>query len=434
MVNNKKFGLALSGGGYRATTYHIGTFRKLKELKLLDKIDMLSSNSGGSITGATYALHYDNYHKFESIILSGIKRNVILYVLTSIRFLLSTIIVLGMFISGIILLFKFYTLYGLLTILAVILLILFFQFTLFPFSQLNERAYNKFFFKKALLNDISSKIKIAINSTNLETGRLFDFAKNKMWDTKYEYDGVLPRNAFTTDKFPLARAVSASTAVPGIFTPIKINKRFYKNPNDFKLVKPRLVDGGVYDNQGLHKLTQQFSSYRCDIVVVSDAGDQMPFRNKYFNSLSLLFRTGNVFMNRIKNLQMIHQLFQPKGRNKREVAYQSLGWDVEESIPQFIESIKEGHINNDVLSFHKITAEEVRDEKWHEIEKKLKVSIDYNKILDQLQSKDDLEIARSVGTNLTPLSDKQRDTLISQAASMTEIQVKLYCPSLLPQN
>lgn len=430
MIKNKKFGLSLSGGGYRATIYHIGTFRKLKEYGLLDKIDMLSTNSGGSITGATYMLHHDNYDKFESIILAGIKKNVIRYVLTSLRFLLPLLFVLGIFAFGIWLLIKCYVIWGILAILASMLLILFFQFELFPFSQLNESAYNKFFFKKALLSDITSSIKIAINSTNLETGRLFVFAKTRMWDTKYEYRGKKRTDYFTVEKFPLARAVAASTAVPGVFTPIKINKKFYLNPKQIKTIKPRLVDGGVYDNQGLHKLTQESSSYNCDVIIVSDAGNEMPFKHKYYNSFALLFRTGDVFMNRIKNLQMIHQLFQPKRENKREVAYQSLGWDVEESIPQFIKSIKDGHINTAVLNFHNITEKDIEDELWDKIAKMLKKSIDYDKIISEMQSKQDLEIARSVGTNLTPLSDAQRDALISQASSMTEIQIKLYCPIL----
>jgi NTE family protein len=56
-----KLGLALSGGGYRAAAYHIGTFRKLRELELLDKVDVISTNSGGSITGACYSLYHADW-------------------------------------------------------------------------------------------------------------------------------------------------------------------------------------------------------------------------------------------------------------------------------------------------------------------------------------------------------------------------------------
>lgn len=53
----KKIGLALSGGGYRAAAYHIGTLRALNRLGILDKVDVISAVSGGSITAAYYVLY-----------------------------------------------------------------------------------------------------------------------------------------------------------------------------------------------------------------------------------------------------------------------------------------------------------------------------------------------------------------------------------------
>ena len=52
MIAGKRVGLSLSGGGYRATIYHLGTFRKLKEMDILDKVDVISTISGGAISGA----------------------------------------------------------------------------------------------------------------------------------------------------------------------------------------------------------------------------------------------------------------------------------------------------------------------------------------------------------------------------------------------
>ena len=51
----KRIGLALSGGGFRAAAFHLGVLRRLKALNLLDKLDLLSCVSGGSIAGATLA-------------------------------------------------------------------------------------------------------------------------------------------------------------------------------------------------------------------------------------------------------------------------------------------------------------------------------------------------------------------------------------------
>jgi predicted acylesterase/phospholipase RssA len=42
-------GLALSGGGFRATVFHAGALLRLHELHMLSKIDTITSVSGGSI-------------------------------------------------------------------------------------------------------------------------------------------------------------------------------------------------------------------------------------------------------------------------------------------------------------------------------------------------------------------------------------------------
>src|SRR5258708_12082538 len=44
--------LCLSGGGYRAMLFHLGTLWRLNELGYLPKLDRISSVSGGSITAA----------------------------------------------------------------------------------------------------------------------------------------------------------------------------------------------------------------------------------------------------------------------------------------------------------------------------------------------------------------------------------------------
>ncbi len=56
--------LALSGGGYRAAAFHLGTMRALDELGLLGDVRVLSTASGGSIVGARYALSVARGHDF----------------------------------------------------------------------------------------------------------------------------------------------------------------------------------------------------------------------------------------------------------------------------------------------------------------------------------------------------------------------------------
>jgi NTE family protein len=50
-------GLALSGGGFRATLFHLGAVRRLNELGVLTKIETFTSVSGGSVTNALLARH-----------------------------------------------------------------------------------------------------------------------------------------------------------------------------------------------------------------------------------------------------------------------------------------------------------------------------------------------------------------------------------------
>ncbi|AUC81726.1 patatin-like phospholipase family protein [Lacinutrix sp. Bg11-31] len=431
MKNKKKIGLSLSGGGYRATIYHLGTLKKLKELEILDKVDVISTNSGGSITGATYGLHKDNFEAFEAIIRQGVKRSVIKGVLVSWQFLLVFATTLFWMLTILYLLANGYAWSSFGLLIALVVVFLFFQFNLFPISTLNEKMYNTFFFNGKTLNDLRKDVRFAINATNLETGRLFTFSNDTMGDSVYDFpsDDDEPIK-FESDNFPIARAVAASTAVPFVFTPIKIDKEFFSNTEDTKRAKPRLVDGGVYDNQGAHKITQTKSAYGSQIVIISDAGNTMPFKNTYRNTLTMLIRTSDVFMNRIKNLQMVHYLYQNHNNDKREIAYQSLGWDIEDSIRKFIDGIEDDIILPQVLKHHNITEDDVTNKDWETIKNKVKASINYKAIIANANTKAQLEIARHVKTNLTPLKDEQIEALINHASVLTEIQVKLYCVSL----
>lgn len=51
-----KLGLALAGGGFRASLFHVGVLRRMAELDLLRYVEVLSTVSGGSIVGALYIL------------------------------------------------------------------------------------------------------------------------------------------------------------------------------------------------------------------------------------------------------------------------------------------------------------------------------------------------------------------------------------------
>ncbi len=50
--------LCLSGGGFRASIFHLGGLRRLNELGVLDQVDTVSCVSGGSILGAHLAMQH----------------------------------------------------------------------------------------------------------------------------------------------------------------------------------------------------------------------------------------------------------------------------------------------------------------------------------------------------------------------------------------
>ena len=63
-MNNEKnnIGLALSGGGIRATIFHLGVLKWMAENNLLEKINYISSVSGASLCiGLIYSCNHSKW-------------------------------------------------------------------------------------------------------------------------------------------------------------------------------------------------------------------------------------------------------------------------------------------------------------------------------------------------------------------------------------
>src|SRR3954453_19626871 len=56
-----RFGIALSGGRFRATLFHLGLLRFLHDADILRQVTHITSVSGGSIMAAHLALNWDRY-------------------------------------------------------------------------------------------------------------------------------------------------------------------------------------------------------------------------------------------------------------------------------------------------------------------------------------------------------------------------------------
>ena len=234
--------LCLSGGGYRAMLFHLGTVWYLNDAGYLPKLDRVSSVSGGSITAGVLGLHWSEL-SFDA---GGRAANFNI-VVDSVRKLAGTTIDAGGVIGGI----------------------------LTPFTSVSDRiirSYRKIVFGSATLQDLPDKPLFVINATSIQTGSLFRFSKPYLGDWRI---GIIPK-----PRTGVAEAVAASSAFPPILSPARLDfqhsqwttlntQECGKEPFTTKVV---LSDGGVYDNMGIENPWK-----RCRRVLISDGGGKYQY-------------------------------------------------------------------------------------------------------------------------------------------------------------
>lgn len=208
MTNDgKKIGLALSGGGYRAAAYHIGALRALHKLGVLNKVDYISSVSGGSIIAAYYGLYDGNYDSFEMEFCQKIQKGVLTWPIVNLA-LVFTLVALSLIFGGG---------WGLL---GAIVLLWFVWYKALPVSNIIEKAYDKLFFNGKTLKDLKTYPLVTINATDYPTVSQFTFSRERMYNFYYG------PGAFYHEQFPVSKAVMASSCVPFAFCPVRISKTF----------------------------------------------------------------------------------------------------------------------------------------------------------------------------------------------------------------
>jgi NTE family protein len=225
-----EIGLALSGGGYKATLFHLGGFLRLFELGLLQNCSRISSVSGGSITAAKVALEW-----------SGLRDRAAFFerVVEPLRKMTATTIDSPSILGGVLL----------------------------PGTVADRvsEAYDRVLFHGKTLQDLPDEPRFVINATNVETGSLWRFMKPYMRD--YQVGEVQKPTV------KLAEAVTASSAFPPVLSPfvLEVGKDDFSHVEagvDPKFLEEiTLTDGGVYDNLGLETVYK-----RCRTLLVADAG------------------------------------------------------------------------------------------------------------------------------------------------------------------
>lgn len=244
--------LALSGGGVRALVFHLGVLKYLGEQRLLERVNHISSVSGGSLATA---LVFANAEKrwpssntyvtsvFHSIRQRVCSRSLMCDGLSQLlrpcnwRYLLSR-------------------------------------------ANLIGKALERHWGLDFKVQELPGTPTWSINATTAENGKRFRFKGITLGD----YEGGY---AQATD-LPVSTAVAVSAAFPGGIGPLALptgnfqwKKRNWGEPESAaKRVAPQfktlhLYDGGVYDNLGLEPLFdagEGVPKSKGSIVIASDAG------------------------------------------------------------------------------------------------------------------------------------------------------------------
>lgn len=252
-----KIALSLSGGGYRAASFHLGTLEMLDELNLLNSIKILSTVSGGTITGATYAASLANgisLKKFSSKLKSFLKStNIIAEGLGK----LSESVNINNSEKMPSLIRAAASVYAL-------------------ENLLGGRTLDVIPAEGNHIRDIS------FNTTDFRTGNSFRFQKS---DSSSVYSGnryaQIPSEI--NDQIRLADIVAASSCFPSGFEPIRFPGDFVwqgsKNLSDVRLKLGEkfnedipLMDGGIFDNQGIDSLMNinERVGQEIDLFIISD--------------------------------------------------------------------------------------------------------------------------------------------------------------------
>jgi predicted acylesterase/phospholipase RssA len=328
-----KLGLALSGGGLRASFFHIGLLAQLAMQGLLRQIEVISTVSGGSIIGALYYLHVkrllekkpDNQitdqdykalvESIEQDFFQAVKSNLRLSTFADWRYNLRTMRPDYSHSDRIAALYDEW-LYR----------------PVFDAGgsgpvemrrlKIQPAGHKAPFYPREDNGTRAAKVPIlVINATTLNTGHNWQFTASRMGEPPRDdppvrleidkkpirlrrpassdgYDVIVPHQR----DFSLGHAVAASAAVPGIFHPLAISG-FYAD--DFRV---QLVDGGVHDNQGMQGLLDE----GCTHFIVSDASQQMEFEDEPATEIKgVLERSFSIVQDRIREEQLI-ELFQIK--------------------------------------------------------------------------------------------------------------------------
>jgi NTE family protein len=221
--------------------FHCGALLRLNELRLLGKLDWVSSVSGGSITAGVLGRAWPSLAWTDD----GHAENLSALVVEPLREIARHRIDVLAFLIGFVLPGRT-------------------PATRFA-SVLDDHLFHG-----ATLQDLPNKPRFVFNATNLASRVLWRFEKRYMRD--YLVGEIL------NPTVPLATAVAASSGFPPAFAPLWLELEPRQITPGSSILDPRefgrripLADGGVYDNLGLESAWKRWRT-----LLVSDGGGETP--------------------------------------------------------------------------------------------------------------------------------------------------------------
>ena len=264
---SKSIALTLSGGGSRAIAFHLGCFRALEKLKLLDHVKVISSVSGGSVINAMYSYENVPFDHFEKrvteLLRHGLQRDGTCHWLMTGRIVINLL--------NLILVFLAHGLASLLQLFSK-------NNRISPRLRLRRRCSrtdsliyvleSKWLGRKFLHQIEKPNLEAVINACELQTTTAFRFGNTKVLCWPF---GVV------REQIRLAEAVVASAAYP-VFLPALDRTFAFEKDGIVKAKRVVLTDGGVYENLGMTPVVPgrdprfAFKTTDCDVIVACDAG------------------------------------------------------------------------------------------------------------------------------------------------------------------
>jgi predicted acylesterase/phospholipase RssA len=225
--------LALSGGGFRASLYHLGVIRFLYEAKLLTEVKEICSVSGGSILAVHLLQNWPNYTGTPADFARAASE-LITFVKSDLR---------GRLLRW--WLFSFLTLK----------IPRWFCPTRWQRVKMLEAAYQKLYQNgdlSSLKGDPTSpRPQLHVLATSMATGQLVSFDYNGI--RLHDQTGKAICTEPPTGHLKSAFAVAASSAFPPVFPPVLVNNSILGvNAKDWPM-RHLLTDGGVFDNLAIRK-------------------------------------------------------------------------------------------------------------------------------------------------------------------------------------